>query len=171
MTLRTKRIFLIGPMGAGKTTIGSQLSRTLNFQFFDSDHEIVKNTGVEISLIFDIEGEKSFRLREKKMVDNLTKIDDAIIATGGGAILDADSRDRLQTRGFVVYLKSSTEVLARRTQNDKNRPLLKNTDRVETIETLKIERAPLYESIANITIDTGATSIKQIVKQIMRAMT
>ena len=171
MTLRTKRIFLIGPMGAGKTTIGNQLARTLNFQFFDSDHEIVKNTGVEISLIFDIEGEESFRLREKKIIDSLTKIDDAIVATGGGAILDADSRDRLQTRGFVVYLKSSTEVLARRTQNDKNRPLLKNTDRVETIETLKIERAPLYESIANITIDTGAASIKQIVKQIMRAMT
>ena len=171
MTLRTKRIFLIGPMGAGKTTIGNQLARALNFQFFDTDHEIVKKTGVKISLIFDIEGEESFRIREKKMVDNLTKIDDAIIATGGGAILDADSRNRLQTRGFVVYLESSTEVLARRTQNDKNRPLLKNTDRVATIETLKIERAPLYESIANITIDTGAASIKQIVKQIMRAMT
>ena len=171
MTPRTRRIFLIGPMGAGKTTIGNHLAQALGFQFFDTDREIVKNTGAEISLIFDIEGEESFRLREKKMVDSLTKIDDAVIATGGGAILDSDSRDRLRERGFIIYLESSTAVLAARTENDKKRPLLNNTDAIKTIETLMLQRAPLYRSIANITIDTGAASVKQTVKQIIRALT
>ena len=158
-------------MGAGKTTIGNQLARTLDFQFFDSDREIVKKTGVEISLIFDIEGEASFRLREKKMVDSLTKVDDAIIATGGGAILDAESRQRLQSRGFVIYLESSMEILAKRTQNDKHRPLLQNTERIKTIEKLMLQRAPLYESIADMTVDTGGASVKQIVQQIIRDAT
>ena len=157
-------------MGAGKTTIGNRLARALGFQFFDSDREIVKSTGAEISLIFDIEGETSFRVREKKMVDSLTKINDSIIATGGGAILDSDSRQKLQSRGFVVYLKSSIETLAERTQNDKHRPLLQNKERTETIEKLMRQRAPLYESIADMTVDTSNASVKEIVKQITRGI-
>ena len=157
-------------MGAGKTTVGKHLARALGFQFFDSDREIVKNTGAEISLIFDIEGEASFRVREKKMVDNLTKINDSIIATGGGAILDSDSRQRLQSRGFVVYLKSSIEILAERTQNDKHRPLLQNRERTKTIAKLMRQRAPLYESIAGMTIDTSSASVKQIVQKITRGI-
>ena len=157
-------------MGAGKTTVGNRLARALGFQFFDSDREIVENTGAEISLIFDIEGETSFRVREKKMVDSLTKINDSIIATGGGAILDSDSRQKLQSRGFVVYLKSSIETLAERTQNDKHRPLLQNKERTETIEKLMRQRAPLYESIADMTVDTSNASVKEIVKQITRGI-
>ena len=157
-------------MGAGKTTVGNRLARALGFQFFDSDREIVKSTGAEISLIFDIEGETSFRVREKKMVDSLTKINDSIIATGGGAILDSDSRQKLQSRGFVVYLKSSIETLAERTQNDKHRPLLQNKERTETIEKLMRQRAPLYESIADMTVDTSNASVKEVVKQITRGI-
>jgi len=166
----SSRIFLVGPMGAGKTTIGRKLARALHLRFMDCDHEIEQRTGASIPLIFDIEGEPGFRAREKRVIDELTLMDDAVIATGGGAVLDPDNRKCLSERGFVVYLHAPLEHLLARTRGDTNRPLLKTGDRVKRMQELMKFREPLYREVADLIVDTGALTLAAVVHQIRAAL-
>ena len=161
-------IFLIGPMGAGKTTIGRQLSKELKKPFYDSDRVIEEQTGADIPLIFDLEGEEGFRKREQAVIDELTSMDNIVLATGGGAVLRKENRQHLIERGTTFYLFSSLENLLERTRKDKNRPLLHGEEPPEVIlKRLMEERDPLYRQTADFVIDTGNTSIRGVIKAIM----
>lgn len=149
-----QNIFLIGPMGAGKTTVGRLLAQTLAKTFLDSDREIETRTGASIPLIFELEGEAGFRAREKAMIDELTRREGVVLATGGGAILDPDNRRALAGRGLVVYLETSVDEQLRRTARDENRPLLRTADPRGRLEELLRIRAPLYREIADLTVNT-----------------
>jgi shikimate kinase len=164
------RIFLIGPMGAGKTTIGRRLAKALKCRFIDCDHEIERRTGAAISLIFDIEGEAGFRQRECRLIDELTQLDDIVLATGGGAVLHADNRAALSTRGLAVYLHARIDELLARTRNDVHRPLLQTPDRAARLQSIITEREPLYQATAELSIDTSAFSIGEIVTRIREAV-
>lgn len=164
------RIFLIGPMGAGKTTVGRRLARALRRRFVDCDHELEKRTGVTIPLIFEIEGEAGFRAREKRVVEELTQETGVVLATGGGAVLDPENRAFLRDRGLVVYLHAPVELLAARTRNDSNRPLLKAADRAQTLRNLMLQREPLYREIADLVVDTGKLNLAEIVNTIRTGM-
>ena len=164
------RIFLIGPMGAGKTTIGRRLARALKCRFIDCDHELERRTGATISLIFDIEGEAGFRQRERRLIDELTQLEETVLATGGGAVLDAENRAAFATRGFTVYLYAGLEALLARTRNDVNRPLLQTNDRVARLQGIIAERGALYRDTARISIDTSAFSIGETVTRIREAI-
>ena len=153
-------------MGAGKTTVGRQLARALGLQFYDSDREIERRTGVDIPLIFDIEGEEGFRKREKSMINELTSLDDIVLATGGGAILDCDNRKMLSERGIVIYLQASVDQLFKRTSKDQKRPLLQTEDPKAKLEALLSLREPLYLETANMTVQTDENTIKKIIKDI-----
>ena len=153
-------------MGAGKTTIGSQLARILKLKFVDCDQELEHRTGASVSLIFDIEGETGFRERETRLIDELTLWDDIVLATGGGAVVAEDNRRWLRERGFVVYLKSPVEKLVERTRFDANRPLLRTPDPEATLRVIVEQREPLYQEIAHLTVDTGKLSVKQVIKKI-----
>ena len=157
----------MGPMGAGKTTIGRMLARQLGMDFFDSDHEIEKRTGVNIPLIFEIEGEEGFRKREKTAISNLTAMSDIVMAAGGGAILKKANRKALSESGIVIYLKASPEKLFRRTRKDTMRPLLQTDDPQKRIIDLLNKRDPLYREIADFIIDTDGLSIKKIIREIV----
>ncbi len=154
-------------MGAGKTTIGKQLAKFLGWAFVDSDHEIIARTGVKIPIIFDVEGEEGFRRREKDVIDELTQRQDLVLATGGGAVLDADNRNLLRQRGVVVYLCASPEQLYKRTGRDRNRPLLQAGDPQEKIRQLLALRDPLYRDVADIVMETGEESVRSVVKKLM----
>jgi len=163
-----KNIFLIGPMGAGKTTIGRQLARKLNREFYDSDCIIEQRTGADIPLIFELEGEDGFRKREQAIIDEYTRKNNIVLATGGGAILHRDNRENLINRGVVFYLCSSLESLLERTHKDKNRPLLHGQpDQENVLKTLLEERDPLYRNIADYTVDTSNTSIQTVIQAII----
>ena len=162
----TQSVFLVGPMGVGKTTIGSQLARALHYQFIDADQELEARTGASINLIFDVEGEQGFREREQKLLDELTQQDGIVLATGGGAVLREENRRALADRGFVVYLKSSLQTLIERTRFDTSRPLLKTPDPEETLRKILETREPLYEEIADLVVDTERHGVKQSVKTI-----
>jgi shikimate kinase len=166
----TSRIFLVGPMGSGKSTIGQHLARARHCQFMDSDQEIERRTGVKIALIFDIEGEDGFREREARIIDELTLYEDIVLATGGGAVLRAENRHCLRERGYVVYLKTGVEKLVERTRFDSNRPLLRTADPAATLQHLVATREPLYEEVAHLVVDTGKASVKQVVKRIMSSI-
>ena len=161
-------IFLIGPMGAGKSTIGRKLAKKLKLQFFDSDQEIENRTGAKISLIFEIEGEPGFRTREKDMIDELTKYSDIVLATGGGAVLDTVNRKNLKERGIVVYLRANAKQLLRRTSRDTKRPLLNTGDPKKKMEALMQERAPIYEKMADLIVDTDKQSVPLIIDEICK---
>ncbi|HEU4851302.1 MAG TPA: bifunctional shikimate kinase/3-dehydroquinate synthase AroKB [Telluria sp.] len=163
----TGNIFLVGLMGAGKTTIGRLLARKLNKRFIDSDHEIEARTGASIPWIFEIEGEASFRRREADVIRDLTSQDDIILATGGGAILDPGSRALLRERGTVVYLRSTVNSILQRTSHDKNRPLLQTADPRRRLEELQSQREPLYREIAHIVVDTGRPNVQSMVQTIL----
>lgn len=165
-----KRIFLVGPMGAGKTTIGRRLAKVLKRRFIDSDQELERRTGATIALIFDIEGEAGFRQRERRLIDELTQLDDVVLATGGGAVLDAGNRAALTTRGFTVFLYAGLEELLARMRNDVNRPLLKTDDRATRLQGIIAEREAFYREVARMGIDTSAFSIGEIVAQIREAV-
>ena len=161
-------IFLIGPMGAGKTTIGRQLAAALHLEFVDSDHEIESRTGVTIPTIFDIEGEEGFRRREAAVIDDLTQRDDIVLATGGGAVLKEENRSHLAGRGLVIYLYATVDRLLDRTHRDKNRPLLQTDDPRGKISELLAIRDPLYREIADIIYDTGADSVGQAARDLVQ---
>ncbi len=163
----SRRIFLVGPMGSGKTTIGSHIARAMGLPFVDSDEEIESRTGADIALIFEIEGEAGFRAREKRVIEELTQREDLVLATGGGAILDETNRRCLSERGFVVYLKSGVETLLRRLRHDTTRPLLRNGDPAVTLRRIMAVRGPLYEATADVIIETGKQPVKQLVKKIL----
>lgn len=165
-----RNIFLIGPMGAGKTTAGRELAKTLGMVFVDSDHEIEQHTGASIPLIFELEGEAGFRMRERAMLSELTQRENIVLATGGGAVIDKDNRAHLAARGFVVYLRANLEQLFHRTAKDPHRPLLKTTDPKSTLRELMETRAPLYEEIANLILDTDGHTPKWLVKKIIAAL-
>ena len=152
-------IFLVGLMGAGKTSVGKLLARRLGKSFYDSDQEIERATGVKIPLIFEIEGEAGFRAREAKMLAELAAHRDVVLATGGGAVLAEANRRLLSENGVVIYLRAAVADLWSRTRHDKSRPLLKAADPRATLEQLFAERDPLYREIADIVVDTGSQSL------------
>jgi len=152
-------IFLVGLMGAGKTTVGRRLARRLGKTFYDCDEEIERATGVKIPVIFDIEGEAGFRAREARILAELVVRSDIVLATGGGAVLSADNRKLLADNGVVVYLRAVASDLWARTRHDRNRPLLKTDQPLARLEQLFAERDPLYRSIADLIVDTGAQSL------------
>ena len=160
-------IFLVGMMGAGKTTVGRQLAKKLGRTFHDSDHEIEARTGVRIAVIFDIEGEPGFRARESQVIDDLSARSDLVLATGGGAVLDPHNRARLAARGTVVYLHACPADLYLRVRHDKNRPLLATADRRAKLEALYAERDPLYREIADLVVDTGSQSAQTLARQVL----
>ena len=162
----TGNIFLVGLMGAGKTTVGKLLAKHLDKRFIDSDHEIEARTGVNIPLIFELEGECGFRKREHAVIEELTRVPDIVLATGGGAILDPENRDNLSRNGTVIYLRANVNDLWLRTRNDKNRPLLQTEDPRAKLEELFRVRDPLYRATADIVVDTGGRSVNAIVHQL-----
>lgn len=160
-------VFLIGPMGAGKTTVGRKLAEQLGCSFFDSDHCIEERCGADIPWIFDIEGEAGFRQREIQIIDELSQKQGIVLATGGGAILHAENRQHLAARGTVVYLRASINQQLKRTYKDKNRPLLQTADPKKTLVRLFKERDPLYQSIADLIIETDGKTSKRVLKMTM----
>ena len=163
-------VFLVGPMGAGKTTVGKRLAAELGLDFVDSDHEIELRTGAKIPWIFDIEGESGFRKREKEVVRSLTASTGIVLATGGGVVLDAENRARLVSRGLVIYLTAPIERLLERTARDRNRPLLQTEDPRSRLEAILRERDPLYREVADIVVDTSATHIRALVQELVQAI-
>ncbi|MCW9013818.1 MAG: shikimate kinase AroK [Gammaproteobacteria bacterium] len=163
----TKNIFLIGPMGAGKTTMGRQLAKRLNLEFLDSDHAIEQHTGADIPLIFEKEGETGFRKREESIIDELTRKNGLVLATGGGAVISAENRKHLKERGTVIYLHSDIKHLIDRTRHDKNRPLLQTADPAAKLRELMKIREPLYRETADIIINTGEKSIRSVITVIL----
>ena len=163
----TMTIFLVGPMGVGKTTIGKQLAAVLHMAFFDSDQEIEHRTSADIALIFDLEGEAGFRKRESAMIEDLTCRENIVLATGGGVVLDEKNRARLASRGRVIYLKAGIEQLLQRTLRDRGRPLLQKTDdkRGKLEELMKV-RDPLYREVADLVVDTDGRKLFNVVKDI-----
>jgi len=162
----TGNIFLVGMMGAGKTSVGRVLARRLGKQFYDSDHMIEERTGVRIPVIFDIEGEAGFRTREHTVLSEITGIDDIVLATGGGAVVNPDNRKLLHERGTVVYLRAAVRELLNRTRHDKNRPLLQTDDPRTRLNTLFEQRDPLYREVAHIVIETGSPSLSSLVNRL-----
>ena len=160
--------FLVGPMGAGKSTIGRQLARTLNLEFIDSDRDIEARTGVDIPLIFELEGEEGFRKREQEIIDHLTRKPGIVLATGGGAVLSSINRQHLASRGKVIYLRTSVEQQLRRTARDRNRPLLQTENPEETLQELMKIRDPLYREVADWTIETDGCRVHDVVQKIVR---
>ena len=163
-------IFLIGPMGAGKSTIGRMLSQELSLRFVDADREIEERAGADIPWIFDVEGESGFREREEAVVDELTKMDAQVLATGGGAVLLASNRANLQSRGFVVYLETSIEQQLERTAKDKSRPLLNAENPQAILEKLMLERDPLYRQTCDLIIKTDRRHPRGVVTDIVKQL-
>ncbi len=163
-----RNIFLVGPMGAGKSTIGRQLAQLLNMDFVDTDAEIEERAGADISWIFDVEGEEGFRKREERLINELTQRQGIVLSTGGGAVLSKDNRNHLSARGIVIYLETTVDKQYQRTQRDKKRPLLQDvTDPRQVLEDLAKVRNPLYEEVADITLPTDEQSAKVMATQII----
>lgn len=160
-------LILIGPMGAGKTRVGQSLARKLHLPFYDTDQAIEERTGVDIPFIFDKEGELGFRKREKEIVKELTQKNGIVLSTGGGTVLDAANRKRLQESGIVIYLSVSIAYQLARTVHNKKRPLLWLEDQQDNLIKLNAVRTPLYEQIAALTYDTDLIHIHKLVQQII----
>ncbi len=156
---RQQNIFLVGLMGAGKTSVGRMLAKRVNKEFFDADAEIERSTGVRIPVIFDIEGESGFRAREEKVIERLTAMQGIVLATGGGAVLSPVNRARLRTHGHVIYLRAAPEDLWRRTRRDRSRPLLQTANPLAKLKELHAQRDPLYSEVADLVVDTGSQSV------------
>ncbi len=161
-------IFLIGPMGSGKSTVGRALARKLDYSFFDSDREIEARCGVDIPTIFDYEGETGFRDREERIIDEFTNMPDVVLATGGGSILRQKNRDRLHRRGHVILLSVDIREQLRRVAFDANRPLLHGGNPEEKLRSLMEQRAPIYKSIAHVQVSTDARRMQHVVSRIYR---
>jgi shikimate kinase len=154
-------------MGAGKSTIGRHLASLLKLEFVDADHEIEKRTGAGIPLIFEIEGEDGFRKRESAAIDELTRKKNIVLATGGGAVLSADNRQALRSRGTVVYLRASIDILVERTRRDRNRPLLQTDDPRARLEEIMKMREPLYLETAHVIVDTDRRSPQAVARDVV----
>jgi shikimate kinase len=162
----SENLFLVGLMGAGKTTVGKLLAKHLNKQFIDSDHEIEKRTGVKINVIFELEGEDGFRTREESVIDELTRQQDIVLATGGGVVLRESNRLALRSRGTVIYLRANAEDLWRRTRHDRNRPLLQTENPRARLQELLEQRDVLYRETAHLIMDTGEQNVQKLVRQL-----
>jgi len=155
---RNLNLYLIGLMGSGKTTIGRQLARRLGYPFWDSDHEIEARTGVNASTIFEIEGEAGFRCREARVIEELTRKQGIVLATGGGVVMNAANREALRSSGWVVYLSVAPTLLWARLRYDRGRPLLQVENPLAKLESLHALRDPLYRETAHFVVDGGALS-------------
>ena len=164
------RVFLVGPMGAGKTTIGKYLAQQLNLQFADTDTEIEARTGADIPWIFDVEGEEGFRAREQQAVEEMTLWDNVLLATGGGVIMRQENRRVLAARGFVVYLHATVDEQVRRTHRDRRRPLLQSGDPEQILSDLMAVRDPLYREISDHVIDTDGCSPRTVAQKLVREL-
>ncbi|HBR98417.1 MAG TPA: shikimate kinase AroK [Gammaproteobacteria bacterium] len=167
---KPQNIFLIGPMGAGKTTVGRQLAKQLHQDFYDSDREIERICGVSIPTIFEFEGEAGFREREAKMLDTLTQQHPIVLATGGGSVLRPENRTVMSERGFVVYLSINLREQFARIRHDKNRPLLQTENPRETLRRIMLERSPLYESLADLRINSNGRNMRYVVEKILKRL-
>lgn len=165
---KTQNLFLIGPIGAGKTTIGRYLARALDRKFFDTDQEVEERTGVDLNWIFDMEGEEGFRERETVLIEELTQETAVVLSTGGGSILREENRHVLAARGLVVYLQVSIEQQLERTLRDTKRPILQQGDKQEVLEKILREREPLYEEIADLTFPTDNRTVRSVAETILR---
>ncbi len=163
------KIFLVGPMGAGKSTIGKQLAKLMGLGYIDSDREIQNRTGVDIPTIFEFEGEAGFRKREKEVIATLTEKDNVVLATGGGAVSEQENRNNLSARGYVIYLYCTPEQQHKRTSQDKNRPLLQNNKNpLQTLTDLMAERDPLYREISDLVVSTEEKTALNTAKTILK---
>jgi len=170
MSKVNQNIFLIGPMGSGKTTIGKQLAKMLNLDFYDCDHELERLTGASVNLIFDVEGETGFRLRERQMLKQLSEKTGVLIATGGGVVCDEENRQVLRSRGLVIYLKTSIGKQLKRLSQDKSRPLLQAEDKTERLLNLAQVRNPLYDDTADLVFVTRNSSVYASAKALSAAI-
>ena len=168
--LNAGNIILVGPMGSGKSAVGRLLAQRLGLTLVDSDAEIEARTGVDISYIFEREGEAGFRVREAEVIDEITQREGLLVATGGGAVLDPQTRERLRDRGCVVYLRTSVDQQLARTRRNSLRPLLMNPDPRGTLERLMQQRAALYEEVADVTVDTDGRKVATVVGEILRQL-
>jgi len=168
--LSQPNIFLIGPMGSGKSAVGRHLARLLRFSFHDSDADVEARTGVDIAFIFEKEGEAGFRLRERESIERLTRLTGVVIATGGGAVINLDNRRMLAARGAVVYLETSIGQQLERTRHGRHRPLLNDTDPEEKLVELMRHRAQLYAEIADITVATDGRRVQAVAEEIHRQL-
>jgi len=168
--MSSHNVFLIGPMGSGKSAVGRHLARALHLRFHDSDLEIEQRTGVDIPYIFEKEGEAGFREREHEVIDLLTQLEGVVVATGGGAVLRADNREHLAARGHVVYLRTSVPQQLERTRYGRNRPLLYTEDPAQKLHELMEQRAPLYESIASIVVPTDGRHVRAVTEDILHRL-
>lgn len=167
MKSKHNNIFLVGPMGAGKSSVGKYLATQLNMDFYDTDEEIEKRTGVDIGWIFDVEGEMGFRRREEAVVNELVALSNIVLATGGGTILSPEVRTVLQKNGVVIYLEVSLRYQDTRTLNDSRRPLLRVQNRQEVLEKLQAEREALYEEIADFRVLTDRRNVRAVADEII----
>ena len=166
-----RNIFLVGPMGAGKSTIGRELADKLHLEFYDSDQEIERRTGADIAWVFDLEGEEGFRKREEGVIDDLSQLQGIVLATGGGSVISDLVRNRLSARGIVVYLETTIDKQVARTQRDRRRPLLQTSEEPRTVlERLALQRNPLYEEIADVIVQTDDQSAKIVVNKIVERL-
>ena len=168
--LAKRNIFLIGPMGSGKSAVGRHLARLFRLSFHDSDADIEAKTGVDVAFIFEKEGESGFRLRERESIDRLTRLDGVVIATGGGAVIHPDNRRALAERGVVVYLETSVDQQLERTRHGKHRPLLNDTDPKMKLGELMRQRALLYREIADLTVSTDGRRVQLVAEEIYREL-
>jgi len=168
--LGQRNVYLIGPMGSGKTAVGRRLATLLGIEFIDSDAEIEKRTGVDIRYIFEKEGEARFRERERDVIADLTALEGVVIATGGGVILDPANRERLAATGTVVYLETTVDTLVRRTKATKTRPLLMNDDPRAVLERMMLIRRPLYENAADLRIETTGRQVRAVAADIQQRL-
>jgi len=167
---KSPNIFLIGPMGAGKSTIGRQLAEMLNLEYQDSDQEIQRRTGVDIPTIFEFEGEAGFRKREKSVIDDMTQGNGIVLATGGGAVLDEENRRHLASRGLVVYLYCSPEQQHERTAKDRGRPLLHTEDPLNRLREIMEVRDPLYRATADFVVTTDKRNAQAVAREILKLL-
>jgi len=168
--LGRRNVFLIGPMGSGKTAVGKTLARLLRRPFYDSDSEIEHHAGVDIPFIFEKEGEEGFRQRECQAIEYLTALEPIVLATGGGAVLRPENRRHLAERGCVVYLRTSVAQQMNRVRRSRNRPLLSNVDAREKLEQLIGIRAPLYLEIADFIVDTDGRRVRSVAEEVVRQL-
>jgi len=166
----SRNVFLVGMMGAGKTTVGRSIARALGRQFHDTDQEVEARTGVRIAVIFDIEGEAGFRRRESEVLEHMAAMDGIVLATGGGAILDPKNRETLRSRGCILYLHALPNDLWLRLRQDKSRPLLQTENPLARLQELYALRDPLYREVADLVIDTGRQNISTLLAQVLAGL-